>query len=226
MREVGTGDIETKEMSLFVEDQEYFQDMMEIEDAGQVSLISDPEDLASFGQLEKNEINASLEHLQIAHHPETYSEPEITENDPIFEALPICDQEMDSDDDQICLRRKRSTKFVLDDTSSEEESEEEATQSDFEAIDDSECPETNYLAIQNHVQAKDDFDLQHMIQGKLKSVEVRDDVGPLPLELPQSDSEEELSRIDRLRRQRRKIKAWKMKIQRKNVAKRRRILFD
>ena len=132
----------------------------------------------------------------------------------------------ESDEEVICLRSNRSRKFVICDTT-DEESDPEPEASDLEAIDDSEMLMTDdfqHLKIQNMIREIDDFKKESKICKKL-SLERQPENEPLALP-PLTPESEELPEIERLKRKRRRTKAWKMEKQRRVVAKRRKILFN
>ena len=138
----------------------------------------------------------------------------------------IVSDSSDSDDGVICLRSKRSRKFVICDTT-DEESDSEPEASDLEAIDDSEIMITDnfqHLKIQNMIREIDDFEEESEICKKL-SLERQPKNQPLALPNLTPESEER-PEIERLKRKRRRTKAWKMERQRRVVAKKRKILFD
>ena len=131
---------------------------------------------------------------------------------------------LDSDpDDDINLNRKRSKKFVIEDTT-DEESEDEILPSDLALIDDSEPAETNYAAIQNFLRHKDDLEFEQAIRKKLKTVALEDTEIQGPLEL--QDGESSTTEISDFRQKRKRVKAWKMQNHNRKIAKRRKILFD
>ena len=156
----------------------------------------------------------------------THSEDEFDDSLPL--ALPPTTEEIcqiqtidsDSDDGIINLRRSKNRKFVLADTS-EEDSEDSATPEDLALIDDSEPGATNYAAIHNFLRSSDDYEFETKIREKLQSVTCSGEtMQSAPLAITENPE-----RLEQ-RRKRKITKAWKLRKQKQNIAKKSKILFN